>query len=116
MPFCSHCGKKVSEGSNFCPDCGQKLKKGFTSDKCEEKEGTILSRHRYPYGVVPPWAREGNQHHSLLEEPKIAHTKTINCRKISGEVHTALLLVYEDKTIKVKCRGNCSDCIYGDVE
>jgi len=30
MPFCSHCGKEVSEDGSFCPNCGDRLKKGFT--------------------------------------------------------------------------------------
>jgi len=52
----------------------------------------------------------------LFEEPKVVSTKTIVCRRKRGEIHTALLLVHEDETIKVKCRGDCSDCVYGDVE
>jgi len=116
MPFCSHCGKKVSEGSNFCPNCGQQLKKGFTSDKRQEKGGTSPSPYQYPYGVVPPWAREGNQHHPLLEEPKVVSTEKVVCRRISSEVHTALVLIHEDGTRKVKCTGGCFSCPYGDVE
>jgi len=38
MPFCSHCGKEVSEDVSFCPDCGERLKKGFTP---EEKQKYI---------------------------------------------------------------------------
>jgi len=25
MPFCSNCGKEVSEGTTFCPECGKPL-------------------------------------------------------------------------------------------
>ena len=38
MPFCSHCGKEVSEDVSFCPNCGERLKKGFTP---EEKQKYI---------------------------------------------------------------------------
>jgi len=31
MPFCSHCGKELSEGVSFCPECGERLKKGSNS-------------------------------------------------------------------------------------
>ena len=116
MTFCSHCGKEVSEDSNFCSNCGQGLKKGFTSDKRREKGGTIPGGYRYPYGVVPPWAGEENRHHPLLEEPQVVSTEKVVCRRISSEVHTALVLIYEDGTRKVKCMGACSSCAYGDVE
>ena len=66
-----------------------------------------------------PWEEEDWHdpfHVPFLEEPKVVSTKTIVCRRRRGETHTALLLVHEDETIKVKCRGDCSDCVYGDVE
>jgi len=28
MPFCTRCGKEITEGFEFCPSCGQKLKVG----------------------------------------------------------------------------------------
>ena len=112
MPFCSNCGKEVSEGSNFCSNCDQGLKKGFTSDKRRDKGGPIPSGYRYPYGLAPPWTEEENQHHSLLEEPKVVDTKTIICRKGRDEVYRALLLVREDGTTELKCKGDCSDCPY----
>lgn len=33
MPFCSNCGKEVSEDTKFCPECGQRLKEGFTPEE-----------------------------------------------------------------------------------
>ena len=112
MPFCSNCGKEVSEGVKFCPECGEGLKEGFTSDKRRDKGGTNSGRYQYPYGVVPPWEGEDNRHHSLLEEPKVVDTKTIVCRKVRDEVYRALLLVREDGTTELKCKGGCSDCPY----
>jgi len=57
-----------------------------------------------------PW--EGYRYDPLWEEPKVVDTKTVVCRRRRGEVHTAVLLVHEDGTIKVKCKGDCSDCVY----
>ncbi len=42
-------------------------------------------------------------------------TKTVVCREKMDEVHTALLFICEDRTIKVRCPGECFDCKYGRV-
>ena len=51
-----------------------------------------------------------------LKEPKVVSTEKVVCPRISGEVYTALVLIHEDGTRTVVCRGDCSDCEYGDVE
>jgi hypothetical protein len=52
----------------------------------------------------------------MYPESEVVSTEKVICRRISGEVHTAVLLVHKDGTINVKCRGECYDCEYGDVE
>ena len=52
----------------------------------------------------------------MFPEPKVVSTEKVVCRRISGELHTALLLIHEDGSVTVKCSGDCSDCEYGDVE
>jgi hypothetical protein len=47
-------------------------------------------------------------------EPKVASTEKVVCRAKMGEIHNAILLIYEDGTIKVKCSGECYDCEYED--
>ena len=51
-----------------------------------------------------------------MYSPRVVSTETVVCRAKSDEIRTALLLIHEDGTITVKCRGECSDCEYGFPE
>ena len=62
-------------------------------------------------------AREARKYRYVtsLQYPRIASTEKVVCAKM-GEIHNAILLIYEDGTIKVKCSGECCDCEYGEIE
>ena len=62
----------------------------------------------------PPW--KDYTYTPMYPESEVVSTEKVVCRRISGEVHTAVLLVHKDGAISVKCSGDCSDCEYGDVE
>lgn len=62
----------------------------------------------------PPW--RDYTYKPMFPKSKLVSTEKVVCRRISGEINTALVLIYEDDTRKVKCSGDCSDCLYGDVE
>ncbi len=49
-----------------------------------------------------------------MYSPRVVSTETVVCRAKSDEIHTALLLIHEDGTIKVKCSGECHNCEYED--
>jgi hypothetical protein len=76
-------------------------------EELEDYKRELEGRLNEPYPYTPGM---------YLKESEVVSTETVICRRISGEVHTALVLVHKDETRKVKCRGDCSDCIYGDVE
>ncbi|MCL0094398.1 fasciclin domain-containing protein [Dehalococcoidales bacterium] len=44
--------------------------------------------------------------------PSVVSTEKVICRAKEGEVHNAIILIYEDGTINVKCSGECYDCEY----
>jgi len=62
----------------------------------------------------PPW--RDYTYKPMYPEPKLVRTETVTCLEKEGEFHTAVVEFYEDDTRKVRCRGDCSDCPYGDVE
>lgn len=116
MKYCPQCGTKLEENMKFCPECGQSLTGSDLAGK-KSYEDYLIEELRRP----SPWARD--EHDSLIWRellPKLIDQTTVTCRKRRGEVHTALVVTYEDRfgnvTRKVKCRGDCSDCPYGDVE
>jgi hypothetical protein len=43
MPFCSHCGKEVSEDVSFCPHCGKRLKLGDKGETHSRRKRGIVS-------------------------------------------------------------------------
>ena len=90
MPFCSHCGKEVSEDATFCPKCGQRLM-GFTPEerqkyieelKASTKEQEWLGKQREtekPKGEVKKQEKviegklpRGNRMTSLSKLPQVS--------------------------------------------
>ena len=84
---------------------GSKEKKRVEDMSLEELEAELYAPRERKY-------RPG----MYYREPKVVSTEKVVCRARRGEVHTALLLIYDDKTIGVKCPGRCSDCEYGLLE
>lgn len=72
MPFCSHCGKEVSEDVSFCPNCGERLKKEFTP---EEKQQYIQELQA-----------------SVKEEKPAEKAKTTK-KKLAGGIAVAIIAV-----------------------
>jgi hypothetical protein len=62
----------------------------------------------------PPW--KDYTYTPMYPEPKLDRTETVTCLEKEGEFHAAVVEFYEDGTRKVRCRGDCSDCPYRDVE
>lgn len=115
MKYCPKCGTKLEESMKFCPECGQRV----TDSSLEEKKpywDYLMEESRMPW--------EKDKGHSLMPSnllPKLVKTVPMVCRDRMDEVHTALVEYYKDSitgevTRKVKCRGDCSDCPYRDVE
>lgn len=46
---------------------------------------------------------------------KVVSTKVVTCDRGSDGAIQALLLVFEDGTVIVRCKRSCDDCDYGDV-
>jgi hypothetical protein len=63
-----------------------------------------------------PPPRSHYAYRPIYPEPKLVRTETVTCLEKESEVHTAVVEFYEDDTRKVRCRGDCSDCPYRDVE
>jgi len=67
----------------------------------------------------PPW--RDSTYKPMYLGPKLVSTRTVSCLEKEDEFHTAVVEYYKDDitgevTRKVKCRGDCSHCPYGDVE
>ena len=87
----------------------QRLKQSHRSDYGRYLEEEMRRREEVEEELFPRYT-------PLFEEPKVVSTEKVVCGRIEGEVHNALLLIREDETVTVRCRGDCSDCPYGDVE
>ena len=69
----------------------------------------------YTASCYPPAGAAGvTDHVWALEEQlgnKVVSSETIECDECS-EVHTALVLIYENSRTNVICEGDCYDCKY----
>lgn len=117
MKYCTKCGTKLEERMKFCPECGQRLTGSDLAGKKSYEDYLLEQLHR-----PSPWTRDEDDSLTWREVlPKLIDQTTVTCRERRGEVHTALVLTYEigltgEVERKVKCRGDCSDCPYGDVD
>jgi len=73
MPFCSHCGKEVTEDTKFCPECGQRLKEGFTPEE----------RQKYIEELK-----------ASVEEEKPAKKTKMTKRKLTGIIIASIIVVF----------------------
>lgn len=52
----------------------------------------------------------------MSEERKVVSTEVITCHRLGDEGVEAVIIVFDDGTVKVRCEGCCRDCYYEDLE
>jgi hypothetical protein len=110
MAYCPRCGKPVGVRDMYCKNCGEKLQ--------DRASGAYAGSEMILEDTLKKVRNQARDHTytPLYREPKLVRTETVTCLEEEGEIHTAVVEFYEDDTRKVRCRGDCSDCPYGDVQ
>jgi hypothetical protein len=91
MPFCSHCGKEVSEDVSFCPSCGERLRIGDKNETHGRKRRKVISLF---VGLIVVGAICGGlilaEHASLPEELRVEIAQWRVYRALPYEVQVGI--------------------------
>lgn len=50
----------------------------------------------------------------MSQDPKVVSTEVIHCNQWGDEGVQAIIIVFEDGTVEVRCEGHCTPCRYGN--